>query len=332
MAGAVALAIRSAAAAGDAVLGRRLSILIFHRVLPQPDPLFPGEMDAQAFDALCRELAATFNVLSLRDAVQALARGQLPPRALVITFDDGYADNADIALPILQRHGLQATFFVASGFLDGGRMWNDTVIESLRRTRVERVALPELGLDDVVLRSHSERRAAIDKALSVIKYRTLSQREDDLRVLRTALDEPALPDDLMMTTQQLRRLHLAGMEIGGHTVHHPILRTLPDDVAEREIREGRARLESLIDAPVTSFAYPNGGPDRDYDLRHVAMVKASGFSAAVSTARGVVTTQADRHQLPRFSPWDRHATRWVMRLLHKRLGSAAHQVARLDAA
>jgi peptidoglycan/xylan/chitin deacetylase (PgdA/CDA1 family) len=332
VAGAFALAARVAAAAGDALQGRRLSILIFHRVLPEPDPLFPGEMHAQAFDALCRELSGTFNVLTLCDAVRARDHGALPPRALVITFDDGYADNVDIALPILQSHGLPATFFVASGFLDGGRMWNDTVIETLRRTRVEQANLPELGLDQVALHSPAQRRAAIDKALSVIKYRNLQQREEALQTLRGALGDPKLPDDLMMGTAQLRRLHQAGMEIGGHTVRHPILRALPDDEAEREIRDGRARLEALIDAPVTSFAYPNGGPDRDYDLRHVAMVKAAGFTCAVSTARGVVAHHADRYQLPRFSPWDRRADRWVMRLLLKRLGSPAHQAATIAAA
>ena len=75
---------------------------------------------------------ANFNVISLADGVAGLKRGCLPPRALSITFDDGYRDNHDIALPILLQLGLPATFFVATGFLDGGRMFNDTVIEAVR--------------------------------------------------------------------------------------------------------------------------------------------------------------------------------------------------------
>ena len=74
-----------------------------------------------------------FNVIPLLDAVRHSAAGTLPPRAACITFDDGYADNAEVALPILQRHKLHATFFVATGFLNGGRMWNDTIIELVRR-------------------------------------------------------------------------------------------------------------------------------------------------------------------------------------------------------
>jgi peptidoglycan/xylan/chitin deacetylase (PgdA/CDA1 family) len=120
----------------------RLSILIFHRVLPKADPLFPDEVDAERFDHICAWVRQWFNVLPLPDAARRLREGSLPPRALAITFDDGYADNFDVALPILQRHGLVASFFVATGFIDGGRMWNDTLIESVRRAGVD-VLRPE---------------------------------------------------------------------------------------------------------------------------------------------------------------------------------------------
>ena len=116
----------------------RLQVLIFHRVLPVPDPLFPDEVDARRFDELCGWLKGWFNMLSLDDAVARIKTGTLPTRAACITFDDGYADNYQVALPILRRHGLTATFFVATGFLDGGRMWNDTVIESVRLTPLHR--------------------------------------------------------------------------------------------------------------------------------------------------------------------------------------------------
>ena len=122
----------------------RLSVLIFHRVLPQIDPLFPEEVDAQRFEQICGWLRSWFNVLPLDEAVLRLTDGALPERALAITFDDGYADNHNVALPILQRHGLVATFFIATGFLDGGRMWNDSVIESVRRTAQQEFDLRDL--------------------------------------------------------------------------------------------------------------------------------------------------------------------------------------------
>jgi hypothetical protein len=111
----------------------KLSILIYHRVLPVPDPLFPTETTVESFDAQLGLLKSLFNVLPLPEAVARLKAGTLPARAASITFDDGYADNFTRALPILQKHGLHATFFIATAYLDGGRMFNDTVIESIRQ-------------------------------------------------------------------------------------------------------------------------------------------------------------------------------------------------------
>src|SRR5206468_3278604 len=122
----------------------RLTVLIFHRVLPEFDPLMPDVHDAHQFDAVCRSLRRWFHVMPLDLAARRLAERSLPARSLAITFDDGYADNLEVALPILLRHGLTATFFVSTGFLDGGRMWNDTVIEAVRRT-----AHQELDLRDI---------------------------------------------------------------------------------------------------------------------------------------------------------------------------------------
>ena len=111
----------------------RLSILILHRVLPEPDALDPYAIDAPYFDAMCGWMMQAFKVLPLDEAVRRLRSGTLPARAAAITFDDGDADNHDVALPILQRHGLSATFFVATGYLNGGRRFNDSVTETLRR-------------------------------------------------------------------------------------------------------------------------------------------------------------------------------------------------------
>ena len=106
----------------------RLSVLAYHRVLPAHDPLFPGEPSAAEFEQRMRWVQANFDVLALGEAVRALREHRLPRRALSITFDDGYADNYTVALPILRRLGLPATFFVATGFLDGGCMFNLSLI------------------------------------------------------------------------------------------------------------------------------------------------------------------------------------------------------------
>jgi peptidoglycan/xylan/chitin deacetylase (PgdA/CDA1 family) len=309
------LALRWAASCAALGRGPTLSILIFHRVRPVPDPLFPGEMTASRFEHLMTLVARAFNVLTLGQAITAIDCGALPRRSLVITFDDGYADNAQVALPILRRHGLPATFFIASSFLDGGRMWNDTVIECLRATRRESVDLSAFGLGRASLGDLDSRRNAIEAVLPKVKYLPMVAREEALAWLIDACSPPRLPDRLMMTSDEVRLLHRAGMEIGGHTARHPVLGELSSAEAEQEIRDGRAALQNLIDAPVEVFAYPNGKPHRDYRAEHVEMVRRLGFRGAVSTAQATATLASDRYQLPRFTPWDMASWRWSVRLV-----------------
>jgi peptidoglycan/xylan/chitin deacetylase (PgdA/CDA1 family) len=114
-----------------------LLVLIYHRVLPTRDPLLPDEPDAADFSAQMDLIGRNFRVLPLREAVQRLRSGDLPARSVSITFDDGYANNCEVALPILRERGIPATVFVATGFLNGGRMFNDTVIEAIRRAGAE---------------------------------------------------------------------------------------------------------------------------------------------------------------------------------------------------
>lgn len=291
-----------------------LSVLIFHRVLPTPDPLFPEEPDARRFEALLRTVSRCFNVIPLAEAVRGLREGGLPHGALSITFDDGYADNQQVAVPVLNKLGLPATFFVASGFLDGGRMWNDTVVESVRRTRLERLDLEALGLGVHALGSTLQRRQAIDRLLRAIKHLPPGQRQQRVEQIASRCGA-VLPDDLMMSSEQLRQLHAAGMEVGGHTMSHPILCSVPDDVAQGEMAENKRHLEQLLQVPMRLFAYPNGKPGSDFAARHAGLARALGYEAAVTTAPGVARPGADLMQLPRFTPWDRSERRFAWRLL-----------------
>ena len=302
----------------DGLLGRTaVSILLFHRIPVNPDPLFPYEVCASSFRAKLNVMRRMFNIISLSEAVNGLYGGGLPARAAVITFDDGYRDNFEVALPILKALGVPATFFIATDFLDGGCMWNDSIIESFRAFRGDRIDLETLGMGCLRTDSNEARRGAIESLLERIKYLPEGRRSELVGRVST-LAKVSPPDSLMMTQSQVRDLHAAGMTIGAHTRSHPIL-ALEDSLrSEREICGSRTELESIIDAPVAFFAYPNGRPGKDYESRHVSQVKAAGFSAAVSTATGVCVEGGDRFQLPRFTPWDRSPTRFALRLLLSR--------------
>ena len=122
----------------------------------------------------------------------------------------------------------------------------------------------------------------------------------------------------MLSAPQVKELIRRGIDVGAHTVSHPILTRVDDVTARREILASKATLEEVTGAPVELFAYPNGQPQRDYLRRHVDMVREAGFSAAVSSAWGACHAGSDRFQLPRMKPWETSSVGFVGRLLYTR--------------
>ena len=291
----------------------RLSILIFHRVLESKDFMRSGEIIAKEFDEKMALITRYFNPLSMSDAATLLKQGALPQRAVCVTFDDGYRDNADIAYPILKKYNIPATFYVATGFLDGGRMWNDTIIEVIRIYPKKDINLADIGLDDYQLNNDSQREVAAQKIIQQIKYLPPTLRTEKVDAIASMVDQ--LPNDLMMDSTQIQALGQQGVDIGGHTVTHPILATLTMDEVEQEIGKGKGALENLIQNPLTSFAYPNGKPGQDYLPEHADIVKKLGFKTAVSTQWGVSNKSSDLYQLNRFTPWDKGSIKFLARLI-----------------
>lgn len=294
----------------------KLPIMIYHRVLERFDPLLPGVPDTLRFGWQAKMLAEHFRVLPLHEAVERLQSGTLPARAAAITFDDGYADNYTCALPILQGLGLPATFFVATAYLDGGRMFNDTVIELVRRLPDESCDFTAIGLGMQKCATVPERRALIKTLIEHFKYRPSNERREAVEKLASRF-RVTLPTDLMLDVDQLRALgRTNGVEIGAHTHTHPILTCLSPEEAYEDITIGRQTLESHLDTPVRLFAYPNGRPRKDYNADHVEMVKRCGFDFAVSTVPAPARFGCDPYELPRFTPWDPTPGRFALRVLH----------------
>ena len=292
----------------------KLSVLIFHRVLPSPDPLFPSEMTAKQFDLVCGWMKSWFNVLPLDQAVEKLRNGNLPSRAACITFDDGYADNLTVAVPILKQHGLTATFFIATGYLDGGRMWNDTISEAIRHTSAPTLDISNAGRGAYPLVTLEQKRMAIVRIIDQVKYLPVRERSEVANDVAVRL-HTRLPSDLMMTSAQVKALRNEGMQIGAHTQTHPILAKLDEAMARSEIGQSKQILENLLGERVGLFAYPNGKPGKDYSPESVDIVKQLGFVAAVSTAWGTNSQGDDLFQMRRFTPWDTTKNKFGLRLL-----------------
>jgi peptidoglycan/xylan/chitin deacetylase (PgdA/CDA1 family) len=280
----------------------RLLILFYHRVLPERDPLMPDVMWAKAFDNQMAALSQVFHVLPLEEAVEKLGAGTLPERAVSVTFDDGYRDNFHVALPILKRHGLHATFFLTTGFMSGDLMFNDIATESIRRFPAGAVDLTFIGQGVLGIGNAEARAKLVLNVVQALKYLPLDARAEACARLSRIATEP-LPTDLMMDADDVRSLVAAGMSVGGHTVDHPILARISNDECYAQIKQNRDVLASLIGYVPRTFAYPNGKPSVDYRAEHVDMVRRAGYSIALSTAFGAATSSCDPFQLPRVCPW-----------------------------
>jgi phosphatidylinositol alpha-1,6-mannosyltransferase len=281
----------------------RLSVLLFHKVPTVADPLTSTDLDLAHFERILDFVAANANVLTLSEANAALRRGVLPPRAVALTFDDGYVEWIDNVSPALRRRGLPATFFVTTGQLAGGDMlWHERIVAAVRALPPKGVQLPAGfgAYTDLDISGCRERLVA--HLQEHLKYAPLRQREEAIAHLESqACNTLVLPRGF--DVDAVRTLHSQGFEIGAHTVHHPILNECTPQQARDEIAGCKETLEAIIGGPVRSFAYPNGRPGEDFRAEHIEMVKAAGYENAVTTSNGVVRADTDPFQQPRFTPW-----------------------------
>ena len=297
------------AAAG--AVERRLSVVLFHRVVNEPDALLVDEPDVRRFAERLAWLKDSFKILSLPDALERLYSGRLPAGALAISFDDGYRDNVLNALPVLEHYGLPATFFVTSAYLEGGMMWNDRVVEAVRFWPTAQI---ELGSHDLGVHALASGRAqVVDQLLRALKYRAYPERDAIAQELYTRSGAPVMR--MMMDAQEIRRLRDAGMTIGGHTANHPILHAMSRAGAQREIVENKTALEAILGTQIEIFAYPNGKPFRDFDGREIEILRQSGYRYALTTSDGTAHRHTPAFQIPRFTPWDLRRERYLARML-----------------
>ena len=286
-----------------------LTILFYHSVLAEADPSAPERFHAGMFGRHLDILARFYRVLPLPEALRQLESWSLPARSVCITFDDGYADNCTVALPMLLERGLHATFFVTTGVLNGGIMWNDIVRQCVLQAKSLESFRPFLA--DAESSTDMQTVVGVISAMErKLKYEEPEKRLRMVKEIAISLGTH-IPDDVMMSSAQVRALADAGMEVGAHTVTHPILSRISQDHARREVCESKEFLEGIVGRSVDLFAYPNGVPGKDYLREHLEMVREAGFSAAVTTSPGTVERGIDLHQLPRFAPWSTSAGRFI---------------------
>lgn len=254
----------------------------------------PEQLEAQV-SHLCRHA----DVIRLDEAPAALERGR--GRKVALTFDDGYRDNHEHALPVLQRHGVHATFFLATGFLDRPALaWWDEAAWLLRRGAAERIAAVPGVLPELVLDGAAAREEAVTTVVERYKGLPVQDAEALLDHVRRAAHAPAYDGaPLWMTWDMARELRDAGMGIGGHTVDHPVLANVDDERLVRELDGCAQRLREELGTDMRMFAYPVGRPE-SYDVRAVEHLRSIGVELACTFSGGFARPgETDLLRLPR---------------------------------
>lgn len=292
-------------------------VLLYHRVggdAPDPHGL---SVPADAFAAQVAWLATECAVLPVAALVEQAASGRLPPRAVGITFDDGYLDTLTTAAPCLASHALPATCFVATERLDGPHtFWWDALATHLLgpgpRPEELTVALPDRTWT-FSMRTAGERLLAHGVVYhAVVSADTAARQAVLLDVGRWAGRACVAPDCRRMNGAEIRALRAAGVEIGAHTATHPNLTSLSPDAQVREMSESRAVLEGLSGTPVTSLAYPFGA----FDDASVEAARQAGFAMAFTCESRAVGPADAPLRLPRLDVREQRLDRFTARVLH----------------
>ncbi|QDU37904.1 Polysaccharide deacetylase [Maioricimonas rarisocia] len=274
-----------------------LLVLNYHRIGdPTGSPLDWGLWSAgeKQFADQVRYLARHFDVVGL-ESLDEILEGRRG-RHVMITFDDGYRDNYEAAFPILQAHGVPAVFFLTSGFLDDRPVaWWDEIAWMIRTSRKTDINLPG-WLDDRLMFDEPDRQQAVDALLRIYKQLPHDRTANFLDNVANATGSGRCPrhvgDSLWMDWSMVREMRAGGMDIGAHTVTHPVLANLPADRQQIEIENSRQRIETELGEPVRAFSYPVGQPE-SYNADTQAALQRSGIRWAFTYHGGYVPAHSN---------------------------------------
>lgn len=295
-------------------------ILIYHRVRPElPSPWMLDTLPLESFERQMAYVSRHYRVLSLGQTLDALDEGRLPTGVVCVTFDDGYRDLEDYAMPVLRRHGIPATVFLATaGIGTGTLLWYDRLLTAFRTTTARRLDSPLDGRR-VSLASETDKHHAACRLIEGFKRVSDADRIHGVGQVLSALGVKEGEDrSLMLDWDAVRRMQSQGVEFGSHTETHPILSRQSAAEVWRELTASKATLEAECQRPATLFAYPNGKPE-DYNSSTVEAVKRAGYRCAVTSEFGTNRAGDDPYRLKRGTPWEDSVTRFGMKLAWYRM-------------
>ncbi len=286
-----------------------IPILAFHGVLPDqwsfPFNATGKFISPERLYEFVLGIKSIFRIVALNEIIDNLVAGrQMPPNVMAITFDDGYANLYEYALPVLRRLDVPVTVFVTTGLIDSDSLlWNDLLEYAVHTTRRESIDCEWIGRS-FQLRTPGEKQAAILQMKDRLKEMPPDRLEGSVRNLIERLDvrlrEEAAHNIRFLTSQQIKEMAAQGIAFGSHTVTHRILSKLGGKEIETEVVRSKDHLEAILNKEVTLFAYPNGRK-QDFDDRVKAALRSAGYVAAFTTIRGMLKTGDDLLEITRIT-------------------------------
>lgn len=280
-------------------MSNRLLVLGWHNIDPTPGFPDPPGVGRLGFAKQLRTLSRFANVLPFAEALRLMEAGEpLPPRAVVLTFDDGYRDNLELGVPMLAEQGLPATFFLVPGFLSGtvGAWWED-LSAAFDRARAPRLTFGGVTHD---LTTPTARGAAHDAVRASVKLLDHATRAEAVAQVSEELNPAptSVGEGLFMDWAGAKSLLAAGHEVGSHTVSHAILERETEAGQLTELSESRSALESGLGITVDTLAFPNGAAS-DYSETTTRLVSELGYRAAVTTRAGLAGRSDSPYEMRR---------------------------------
>ena len=288
--------------------GASAAILMYHSVMPDPvahtDSLGGIIHSDSEFRAQMELLSREYHPVSLDEVVDNLnSRKDLPKRSVVVTFDDGYTDNYEVAMPILNQLGIPATFYVTVDCVEQQKLpWPSRLRFAFRKTKLR--ALTDSRGKSWQLDDSDYRERAFLASCDDCCQLSGKVQEDFVRGVEQQL-QAAAPDDLsslMMSYDQIRNLAHHGHIVGSHTMTHPNMAYLTADEVKIELAESKERLERELKAPVQHFSYPCPALTPHWSEQTVAQSRSVGYDSAVTTNGGVTRCGDNPLSLKRIRP------------------------------
>ena len=288
--------------------GSGAAIIMYHSVQDDPaaanlDQLGGIIHSAKVFQGQMETIARHFTPVTLEQVLSFVAGDMaLPSRPVIVTFDDGYRDNFQVAKPILDKLGIPGVFYVAIDCIENQSLpWPS----HLRHTFLTGTSVSWADSRGTIwpLSTREQRLQAFDEASKQCAKLAGQAQKDFLESARSELHASPLPSNHdMMSWDELRALDRAGHTVGSHTVTHPNMAQISPELAEVEFAESKRRLEEELGKPVAHFSYPCPALEPHWSDHTVGLSRKLGYLTGVTTNGGLVQRGDNALALRRIRP------------------------------